>query len=458
MGQILNKFFMPDHFTEVTTTGYGKRVGNAFGGIIIGIVLFFASFYVLYTNEGSVDMSVIAKTAVQVDSSKEVTDAALSGKLLATSGVLNSEETLGDDLYLKPDKYIALDREVEMYSWVEKKTEHRTTNTGGSETTTTDYDYVKEWTSNPESSSGFRYPEGHQNPTLDLKGTEKRVSNATVGIFGVEMGSVTLPSLTKITLNAENTLLATANATIEPIPPVMSPSVAAPTPAASAPANPVTTPAVGAPAPAQQPVNSAPTLAGGEYIYLNKYAGGSYQMPAVGDVRVSYNTLKSGANVTIFGKLNGKTFGSYLDPDNNRLFQIFAGTREDAIASLHQSYVMWIWIWRLIGFVMMWAGLGSVLAPLNVILDFLPMLGGLSRSLTGAITFVAALVLSAVTILISMIFHSLIAVVVAVVAALAIGFMIMQQKKSASSGVKLPPIEPPAAPGNTPPAGNAPPA
>lgn len=449
MGQILNKLFMPDHFTEVTTTGYGKRVGNAFGGIIIGIVLFFASFYVLYTNEGSVDMSVIAKTAVQVDSSQEVTDAALSGKLLATSGVLSSEETLGDDLYLKPDKFIALERETEMYAWVEKKSEQSNTNTGGSETTTTTYDYVKEWTSNPESSGGFRYPEGHQNPALDLKGMDKRVSNATVGIFGVEMGSVALPSLTKITLNAENTDLTGGNATTQPATPV------APQTPASAPANPATTPAVGTPAPVSQPVTSAPVLAGGEYIYINKYAGGSYQTPAVGDVRVSYNALKSGANVTIFGKLNGKTFGSYLDPNNNRLFQIFAGTREDAIASLHQSYVMWIWIWRLVGFMMMWVGLSSVLAPLNVILDFLPMLGGLSRSLTGAITFVVALVLSAVTILISMIFHSLVAVAVAVVAALAIGYMVMQQKKAQSSGVKLPPIEPTS---KTPPAGNAPPA
>jgi hypothetical protein len=395
---------MPDHFTETTTTGYGKRVGNAFGGIIVGIILFFASFVVLYTNEGAVDFSLIAKTAVQVDASQEVTDAALKDKLLSTTGTLTTTETIGDDMYLKPGKYIALVRDAEMYAWVEKKSEHSQTDVGGGETTTTTYDYVKEWTANPQTSSGFRYPEGHQNPSMEVKGTSRRVAKATIGVFDIDMQNVDLPSLSRLTLNAENT------------DPAAAPSVNA---------------AAGSPA----------KLEGGEYIYMGKTAGSTFAAPAVGDVRISYSTLNDGVNVTIFGKLTGKTFGSYLDPNNNRLFRIFTGSREEAISSLHEEYVMSKWIWRGVGFLMMWIGLAALMGPISVILDFLPFLGGLSRNLIGAVTFVVALVLSAVTILISMVFHNVVALVVVLVVVVGGAVWFVMQKKAQAGGVKAPPIE-----------------
>ena len=36
---------MENNFTEIKVTTYGENVKNSFGGVIFGIILFFASFF-----------------------------------------------------------------------------------------------------------------------------------------------------------------------------------------------------------------------------------------------------------------------------------------------------------------------------------------------------------------------------------------------------------------------------
>ena len=57
---------MSDHFTEVETTGYFQRIMNSLGGVVLGILLFLAAFILLYWNEGRVDLSQVAKTAIEI--------------------------------------------------------------------------------------------------------------------------------------------------------------------------------------------------------------------------------------------------------------------------------------------------------------------------------------------------------------------------------------------------------
>src|SRR3990167_8092 len=140
---------MPDSFSSTTTTGYGSRIVNSIKGVVIGLILFVVSFGLLYWNEGRVDLSNIAKTATEISSATVSTDSSLTGKLISTTGVVNSDQIIGDNLFLNPDKFIAAEREVEMYSWIEKSESHSKTNTGGSETTETTYTYSKGWEVNP---------------------------------------------------------------------------------------------------------------------------------------------------------------------------------------------------------------------------------------------------------------------------------------------------------------------
>jgi len=129
---------MPDQFVKVTTKGYGTRIGESVGRVVVGILLFLGSFGLLFWNEGRADLSTVANKAIDVGTAQD-------GDLVWVTGEVSTDAKIGDDLYLDAGDYLAVERNVEMYAWVEKTEESSTTNVGGSETTTTTYDYVKEW-------------------------------------------------------------------------------------------------------------------------------------------------------------------------------------------------------------------------------------------------------------------------------------------------------------------------
>lgn len=430
--EFFNHFHMPDQFTEVTTVGYGKRIMDSIGGIFLGLILFIASFFVLYNNEGSVDYSQIAKTAVEIDSSSSTVDPALNGKLLVTSGNITTDDMVDDGQFLKPGKYLSLEKKVEMFAWEEKTSTQTQKNVGGSETKTTTYDYVKKWTSDPDESSSFKHPEGHSNPSLPYGSESKRAANAKVGVFSIDMASIKLPGSQNLALNKE--LVNLPETAVTPTVPAISPastqatatgSQQALTPGAVPFSNgPGATPAVGDSAETGKPV-----LAGSSYIFISRNPGSTIDNPQVGDIRVSYSVLNSGINGTVFGKVNNNTFTAYSDKDGNRLFEIYQGSKEEAETAMHQSYVMWKWIMRGVGFLMMWIGLSMMLGPIGVLADVLPILGTISRSLVGLITFIVALVLSSVTILISMLLHNVVAVVLAVLVVIGAVFFFLKNKK-----------------------------
>lgn len=346
---------MPDRFTEVTRTGYGSRISRSFAGLIIGPVLFIASFVLLYWNEGRQDMSLIAKTATTISSEAASTDASLDGKLVDTTGIFVTDENIGDD-YLKPGNYISLERKVEMYAWKEDKEEKSSTSVGGSETTETTYTYEEEWTNDPDDSDDFRYPADHENPAKKIEDKTVKANTAKVGIYEINLESVTLPDSSNLPLNADNTIINSANK----------------------------------------------EMLSGNYIFIGE---GTLDDPHIGDLRISYDAVSSGTEVTLFGKLDGSKITTFADSQGNSLYRAFIGTRDEAVATMHTEFAALTWILRAAGFLLMWIGLSAFFGPLSTFLSFLPFLGNLSRSIIGLITFVVALVLSALTIFISILIH-----------------------------------------------------
>ena len=138
--------------------------------------------------------------------------------------------------------------------------------------------------------------------------------------------------------------------------------------------------------------------------------------------------LNPGFDGTVFGKLNGQKIGPYTDSDGTTIHSLNPGSREGAISAMHKSYRMGIWIFRLVGFLMMWIGLMALFAPISTILDIVPFFGGLSRGIVKFITFFVSLILSLVTILISIILHSLLAVIIGVLIVIAIVAVVLKKK------------------------------
>lgn len=363
------------NITEVTTKGYFSRIGDAVKGVVFGLILFLGAFGVIYWNEGKVDISEIGKTATKVTA--ESVDTIAEGKLIAVTGKAVSTEKLGDGMFLKPADYLAVSRNVEMYAWVEKSESKSDTNTGGSETTTTTYSYSTNWTSAPGSSSSFKEPTGHANPEMSIKADSFHVQSAKVGAYEVDMSKLTLPAYTDLNLTKED-------------------------------------------------LDLTKGVFENGYVLVGK---GTLSAPQVGDLRISYSAVKNNLDGTVFGKLDGGKLVTYIDqPTNESLYRLFNGTFDEAIAQMHTEYTMWLWIFRAIGFLMMWIGLSSLFGPISVVLDVLPVLGSVSRGAIGLLTFIVSLVLSIIAILTSMLLHSVVAMVVAAVVGIIIFVVVLKLK------------------------------
>ena len=277
---------------------------------------------------------------------------------------------------MKPGPYIALNRRVEMYSWMEEKSTESKKNIGGSETKKTTYSYDKNWSEDPKDSKLFRYPEGHYNPPKTIDNYGAKVSDAKVRDYNLNLQKIRLPSFQKLTLKAENLQLKDDAILID------------------------------------------------NYLYQGK---GELSNPQIGDLRLSYSILPRERQVTIFGKFNGNNnIDTYTYKQKINFYRMFSGTRMEAISTLKSEHNFWTWFWRFAGFLMMWIGLGSLVEPINVILDVFPFFSSISRGLSGVSTFIIAFILSTMTILVSSLLHNLIALTITLL--IVFGIIIARKK------------------------------
>lgn len=367
---------MSDQYQEVTVVGWGENIGGSCLGVVLGIILFFSSFFVLWWNEGKVDLSQVAKTAVVLSADSATPNA--EGQLVSLTGAITANEKLGDNLFLQPGDYIFIDRTVEMFAWNEDEDTNTEKHWGGSKTQTKTYTYHPIWTPEPERSSEFRYPQGHENPAKAIPDQFFKVKAARIGRYALDTtkfdyatnhqdncteqvnshhwktgGAVNL-NTGRLSLNTQNT---------KPSPNV--------------------------------------TLVG-DYLFKGT---GSPQAPVVGDLRICYATLPVNTTVTVFGKLESGQIVPNLHNDTY-FYRLILGTHDQAIAALQQEHQIWTWVFRAIGFLMMWIGLAISAAPISALLDVIPLLGTLAEAVTGVASFVAALVFSVITILVSQLAHS----------------------------------------------------
>lgn len=366
---------LSDSVTVVSERGLLSRLGGSLGTALLGIVFFFGSFVVLYLNEGTVNEATLAKDAAAISAEKP--DAGQVGKFVAASGLLVSQGQLGD-AYLGAGNYLILVRKAEMFAWEEHKESTTEIQTGGSEKTITTYSYERAWTSSPDDSSSFHRSEGHRNPPMWVKSETYRVEQASVGALALQMDKVSLPGTRPLALAN----LKTQGGQIS-----------------------------------------------GDHLYL---APSRPEEPRVGDVRVSYAALTPGGNYTVLGKLESVSSIGPAKLDDREMYRVFKGSKEDALKTLQTEYTLWIWGFRLLGFLLCWGGLRMMMSPLNTLLDIFPFLGNMGRGLTGFVTFPIALVLSGLTIVVAWITHSLIAMIAIGLVALVVGIKLLGAKKPAA--------------------------
>ena len=152
--------------------------------------------------------------------------------------------------------------------------------------------------------------------------------------------------------------------------------------------------------------NTKDGVVAGAYLYLN---GARPTVPRVGDVRLAYSAVQAGDRVTAIGQLAAGNALKPFESDTMTVYKLYQGTRADNLNALSRTSSLVTWCLRLLGFAMMWAGMRLVMEPFNTLFNRVPYLNMIGRDMTGAVTFPAALTLSAVTIGVAWLTHSALA-------------------------------------------------
>ncbi|KAG7319334.1 hypothetical protein KOW79_017808 [Hemibagrus wyckioides] len=186
-----------DRHTRIHTRsspGFLERLGETMGGMAVGVVIFFLSFYVLFTNEGrairtasSLDEGLSQVVTLHPDASVDPQD---NGHLVHLSASLHTAQPLYDPNYRVAVQAVKLKRNVEMYQWVEYQ-ESRDYKENGETKTETTYTYNTEWKSEIINSRHFDKEIGHVNPSaMAVESVTVVAPDVWVGHFALSKGLI----------------------------------------------------------------------------------------------------------------------------------------------------------------------------------------------------------------------------------------------------------------------------
>jgi len=363
-------------------------------GVLVGLLFFAASFMVLWKNEGNFarEKGALKEVAQStVTGSIDAPAAETVGKPVHLVGELQSDEQVGDAGYILPGDYLKIRRQAEMYQWVEsEKSETREKLGGGSETVTT-HTYGKKWRTGRVDSGSFSRTAGHENPEPTVSAAEFSVSGASFGAWdGMDVLHYLLP---------DEPLAFTS----EMIDPDMT---------------------------SGQPA--------GGYVYIRRNPGNT--IDTIGDERLSWLVLSPGTYSVIARHASDNRLSAFVTSNGKEKFLVGAGALSigQMIEMEKSSQSFFAWIFRLVGFLLMWMGLSLVLGPLATMLSIIPAAATAGRFAIGGITFVVSLGLTVATVIVSWIAHSPVVLGIVIAGGLAAAFAWM--KKRAATAVAAAPV------------------
>jgi len=346
-------------YQEVTTTGYGTRVGRSFRGIGTGFMLFLAATALLWWNEGRAVktdkmLNEVGKDYVVMENPNK-RDAQFDGELVCATAVATTEDSLSDAQFGIGAKAIALTRKVEYYQWVEHSSEESEDKLGGKEVTTTTYTYSKEWVDEPVQSADFKDPkyQGKNTVRTTVKPNEVWAETVTFGAYTL------------------NDYLKERISSTEPM--------------------------------------SLEGIEGDSLRHVNGnvlYYGVNEAAPEIGDVRVTFEKVVP-AKVTVFAQVDGETFKAYKTKSGKRYQRLVMGKRdaEEILESEHAANSMWLWILRLVGIMLVISGLKGIFGILETLLKVVPFLANIFGWGVGVVCTVVGIVWSLIVIALAWLFY-----------------------------------------------------
>ena len=385
--------------TETTTESWGSRLGSSIKGVVIGFALFIAGFPVLFWNEG--DSVKTAKAidegegaCIAVESNASV-DQEMEGKLVHMSGKADTKDVLTDDTFGISATAIRLERNVEMYQWIEESRTSEKKKLGGSVEKVTTYTYKKAWMPTAIDSSGFK-EQGHDNPgMMEFESQKMQAANVTFGAFRLNESQIDH---------------------------------------------------IGS---AQQYAFPTGFVCKVERV---KVQGGTIYVPnaetrnnalntrdvasqtRIGDMRVTFRVVYP-HDVSLIAKQHGDTFVAYTAKNGKKLSYLEDGVKDAAemFQTARTNNAIMTWLVRIGGFLMMFIGLSMVFKPLSVLADVLPILGDIVEMGMGLVAGLIAFICSLVTIAIAWLFYRPVLGIILLAVAGFFGWMLIKKRKAAKA-------------------------
>ena len=314
-------------------------------GIFGGIICILLATIILFYNEGrAVDtqkvINIAKKELIEVASS--TVDPNNEGKLIVTSGQINLlNDMVYDSEFNVSMKTGKLTRVVEMYQWTERCED----DSNGTETCT----YTKKWSSDIIDDSDFS--SGYNNPdTMPYESKTFIMDNVKLGAFKLNDNLLNqLSTKTEFKELSED-------------------------------------------------------VANSKNLNIKDGAYTTYkETPEVGDVRISflYNDAK---DITIMGVQRADSFEEFKTEKNDYTIlaleeKILSGNEFTELLTSQNKTMTWIF--RLVGTILMIAGVASILSIIKYLASYIPFLGKFVMNAIGLISILVGLALSLVIIAIS---------------------------------------------------------
>ena len=420
-------------YQETRTVGYGSRVGSSFRGIGAGIMLFLAGTALLWWNEGRAVktekmLEEAAGAYVEMENPNKK-DASLEGELVCGTAMATTEDSLTDAQFGIGAKAIAISRKVEYYQWVEHAHETTEDKLGGKQVTTTTYTYSKEWVSSPIQSSQFKDP-AYQNKNMVLTTideAEQYAENVSFGAYKLSESLIhSISSREGLDLAISEDLLAqfdkSTQVAYERFYGVQK-SIQQPT------QQPATQPAIPdsirallsdsarAVLDSLQAVNDSivKSMANAEnkkdlqYVHQASnvlYFGRVPGSPEVGDVRVTFEIVVP-AKVTVMAVVDGDSFKPYKAKNGKRFQTLVMGKKsgDEIIDAEKKANNMILWALRILGVMLVIAGLKGIFGFLETILKVVPFIANIFGWGVGVVCTVIGVVWSLIVIALAWLFY-----------------------------------------------------
>ena len=419
-------------YQEVTTTGYGTRVGNSFKAIGSGILLFCLGTALLWWNEGRAvkteKMLDEAGSAYVEMENPNKKDASLDGELICGTAMATTEDSLTDAQFGVGAKAIALRRNVEYYQWVEHAQEKKEDKLGGKEVTTTTYTYTKEWVSSPVESAQFKDP-AYQNKNMVLttvEDAEQYAENVSWGAYKLNESLIhSIRSTEGLDLAIAEDMLnqfdKSAQTAYErfygvqknnqPTPNTQQPTAVPDSIKAQLPDS--TKAKLDSLQAINDSINKAMEAAQNkkdlEYVHVANnilYYGRVPGSPEVGDVRVTFEKVVP-AKVTVMAVVDGDTFKPFKAKNGKRFERLVMGKKsgDEIIEDAKTENNIMLWVFRVIGILMVIGGLKGIFGFIETILKVVPFIAGIFGWGVGIVCTVVGVVWSLIVIAIAWLFY-----------------------------------------------------